>query len=222
MKLEVIAKNLRDVIKINQTKADRIEFCQNLEEGGLTPVRWMIKLATKISKVPINVMLRPSSRSFNYSEKEFAQMLNDAAWLETTKVNGVVFGILNDKNEIDVERMKQIIAKLPNKQKTFHKAFDEVSDFQNALAILNDLRIDSVLTAAGKDINQNLAVLQELTKNNKVTIIAGGGVTFSNVSTIKGVVDEIHVGTAIRQKTNWKSKIDVSKVNQLYELINNK
>lgn len=219
MKLEVIAKNLSDILKINKTNANRIEFCRNLEVGGLTPKRWVIKLAVMIARVPINVMLRPSSESFNYSEKDFKKMLKDAAFLAKTKVNGVVFGILNANNEIDINRMQQIIAKIPNKQKTFHKAFDQVNDFKQSLNILKSLKIDAVLTSAGKDINQNILTLKALTNSQKLTIIGGGGINFNNVEKISSVVNDIHVGTTIRKNNNWNSKIDIKKVNQLKVLI---
>lgn len=219
MKLEVIAKNLRDILKINKTNANRIEFCRNLEVDGLTPRRWIIKLAVIISRIPINVMLRPSSESFNYSDKDFKKMLKDASFLEKIKVNGVVFGILNKNNEIDVDRMQQIIAKIPSKQKTFHKAFDQVKDFKQALDTLKQLNIDAVLTSAGKDINQNISTLKELTANQKITIIGGGGITFNNVEKISSVVNEIHMGTAVRKNNDWNNKIDIKKINQIKKIV---
>lgn len=219
MVLEVIAKNLRDILKINKTKADRIEFCRCLTEGGLSANRWVIKIAVKISKVPINVMLRPSSESFNYSEKDFNRMLKDAAFLEKTKVNGVVFGILNDNNEIDVARMQEIISKIPSKQKVFHKAFDEVKDFNKSLDVLKELKIDAVLTSAGSDINNNLAILKQLKDKKKLIIIGGGGINFNNIKNVSLVVDEIHVGTTVRKNSSWSGTIDVNKVNQLKGII---
>lgn len=222
MTLEVIAKNLKDIIKINKSKANRIEFCRNLEVGGLTPNRWIIRIAAKISRIPINVMLRPSSENFNYSEKEFKKMLKDAAFLEKTKINGVVFGILNDNNEIDIVRMKQIIEKIPNKQKVFHKAFDQVKDFNQGLDILKQLKIDTVLTAAGENISENLTILKDLTATKKVIIMGGGGVTFDNVKKVISVVNDVHVGTAIRKDNTWNSKIDITKINQLKNIIEKK
>lgn len=219
MKLEVIAKNLRDIIKINKTNADQIEFCRNLAVGGLTPNKLIIVLATKISRIPINVMLRPSSESFNYSKKDFNKMLKDAAFLEKTKVNGVVFGILNDDRQIDITRMQQIIAKIPSKQKVFHKAFDQVGDFNQALDALAQLKIDTVLTAGGQDINQNLSLLASLKARNKVTVMAGGGVNFDNIKNIIPVVDSVHVGTTIRKDSSWNSKIDRLKINQIKQII---
>lgn len=221
MKLEVIAKNLKDVIKINKTKANRIEFCRDLEVGGLTPKRWIIRLAARISHLPINVMLRPSSESFNYSEKEFAKMLKDAEFLEKTKVNGVVFGILDDNNEIDVARMQQIIDRIPSKEKVFHKAFDEVPNFEQALNILEQLKVDAILTSAGKDINQNLSTLEKLTSMKKLRIIGGGGVSFANAKKVSCVVDDVHVGRTVRKNNSWDDEIDLAKVDQLSDLIKN-
>lgn len=221
MKLEVIAKNLRDIIKINKSKADRIEFCCNLEVGGLTPKRWIIRLAARISHLPINVMLRPNSESFNYSEKEFARMLKDAEFLEKIKINGVVFGILNDKNEIDIARMQQIIARIPNKEKVFHKAFDEVPNFEQALDILEQLKVDAILTSAGKDINQNLLILEKLTTLRKVRVIGGGGISFDNAKKVSCLVDDVHVGRTVRKNNSWDDEIDITKIDQLKDLINN-
>lgn len=221
MKLEVIAKNLKDIIKINKTKADRIEFCRNLEVGGLTPKRWIIRLAVRVSHLPINAMLRPSSESFNYSDKEFAKMLKDAEFLEKTKVNGVVFGILDENNEIDVARMQQIIAKIPSKEKVFHKAFDEVKNFEHAIDVLEQLKINAVLTAAGKDINQNLSTLKNLTAMKKVRIIGGGGITFDNAKKISCIVDDIHVGRTVRKRDSWDGEVDLIKIEQFNKLIKN-
>lgn len=219
MKLEVIAKNLKDISTINRSAADRIEFCRNLPVGGLTPKRWVIWLAAKIAKVPINVMLRPTSDSFNYSDKDFQRMLKDAAFIARTKVNGVVFGILNEQKEIDVARMQQIVALLPNKQKVFHKAFDELDDLPKGLQILADLGVDAVLTAGGADINANLLTLAQLTATKKLTIIGGGGVTFANAPAVAAVVDDVHVGTAVRINNSWTKKINQVKITELNEMI---
>lgn len=164
-------------------------------------------------------MLRPTSASFNYSEKDFQKMLKDAAFIARTKVNGVVFGILNEQNEIDVVRMQQIIALLSNKQKVFHKAFDELDDLPKGLQILADLGVDAVLTAGGADINGNLAKLAQLTIAKKLTIIGGGGVTFANAPAVAAVVDDVHVGTAVRVNHSWARKISQEKISALNKMI---
>lgn len=220
MKLEVIAKNIFDIYKINKSQADRIEFCKDLEVGGLTPSRFSIWLAAKISKVPVQIMIRPSASSFNYSVKDFEKMKKTARFVEkVSNINGVVFGILNDQNEIDEIRMQELVALLPSKQKTFHKAFDEVANKEQGIATLKELGIDHVLTSAGKNINENLDLLKKLTDLNQVTVLAGGGVNFDNIKNIIPACSEVHVGTAVRAENNWASKIVVAKINEMKMIV---
>lgn len=221
MKLEVIAKNLNDIIKINQTNADRIEFCRNLEVGGLTPNKIVIWLATKISKKPINVMLRPSDRSFNYNDYEYNQMIKMAKFINKINVNGVVFGILNENNEVDIERMTEIVKLLTKKEKTFHKAFDEVTNLKKSLLDLEKIGMSHVLTAGGKKpIHENLDQLKELKQMEKLSIIAGGGVDWNNINEVSNVTNEIHVGTLARKNKSWNKPIDIEMVNQIKSKIN--
>ncbi|WP_027048520.1 copper homeostasis protein CutC [Mesoplasma syrphidae] len=215
MKLEVIAASIEDIDMINQSSADRIEFCKNLEVGGLTPSYTDIEIAGNISKLPVNIMLRPTARDFFYSEEEFQIMLQDLEFIVTTKVAGVVVGIITPEGEINVERMKQITAKRGNKTVTFHKAFDNLVDFKKSLDILQELGVETVLTSGGSDINKNLEILQELKDYNKVTVLVGGGVNFDNIEKVVEAANEIHVGTAIREKKSWSSPISIDKINEM-------
>nr|WP_215216322.1 copper homeostasis protein CutC [Entomoplasma sp. MP1] len=51
------------MLVINESKADRIEFCTNLEDGGLTPSYKEIKKQVKFQNT-CNVILRPTARDF--------------------------------------------------------------------------------------------------------------------------------------------------------------
>ncbi|WP_027063053.1 copper homeostasis protein CutC [Mesoplasma seiffertii] len=215
MKLEVIAASIEDIEIINQSSADRIEFCKNLEVGGLTPSYTDIEIAGNISKLPVNIMLRPTARDFFYTEEEFQTMLQDLEFIVTTKVAGVVVGIITPEGEINVERMKQITAKRGNKTITFHKAFDNLKDFKKSLDILQELGIETVLTSAGDDLNKNLEILKELKDYNKVTVLVGGGVNLTNIEKVVEVANEVHVGTAVREKSSWTSPVSVEKINEM-------
>lgn len=54
--------------------ADRIELCDNLEEGGTTPSYGTIYLAKKNINIPISVIIRPRGGNFVYSNDEFEIM----------------------------------------------------------------------------------------------------------------------------------------------------
>jgi len=219
MKLEVIAINLVDVKKINESNADRIEFCHNLEVGGLTPTYAEIKQTAEESKLPINVMLRPTARDFYYTEAEFEQMLTDLKFIVTTKVNGIVVGIINPDGTINKERMQKIMELRGDKKVTFHRAFEQVKDQIQGLKDLAELGVDSLLTSGNGKILDSLDLLKELTDQKLVTIIGGSGINVDNIQQVSKNVNEIHVGTAVRDNQSWTSPINVEKINQLKEII---
>ncbi|AVP49759.1 copper homeostasis protein CutC [Williamsoniiplasma luminosum] len=221
MTLEVIATNIEDIKQINKSQADRIEFCFELERGGLTPSYETIKQAGEISSTPVNVMLRPHDRGYNYSDEDFNQMLIDAKYIASTKVNGVVCGILTPDKKIDQIRFKQIIDLLPGKQIVCHRAFQEVEDQIQGLKDLKALGVEMVLTSGRDKINESLDLLKTLKEANLVTIQAGGGVGFDNIQAIKQVVDAVHVGTAVRETKSWLAPISIEKINQMQDILSN-
>ena len=71
---EACVDNIQDAINAFKKGADRIEFCSNLNEDGLTPSNYdLISLKKNIS-IPVRVMVRPHSNSFNYNDDDLIQM----------------------------------------------------------------------------------------------------------------------------------------------------
>lgn len=222
MKLEVIANSLADIIAINQSQADRVEYCRDLEVGGLTPNYEDIKAVTEAAKVPVNVMVRPHDKGYVYTEAEFAQILKDVDFIANeTKAAGIVVGILTNEGKVDLERLKQIIAHAKDKTVTFHRAFQEVENQLEVLTTLEKMGIGCILTSGGNNINESLSLLKTLKEATKIKILGGGGVNFANVLQIKAVVDEIHVGTAIRETNSWSAPISIYKINQIKSCLEN-
>ena len=50
--------------------ARRIELCENLEVGGVTPSRELLNEAMQVSDIPVNVLIRPRGGSFVFDESE--------------------------------------------------------------------------------------------------------------------------------------------------------
>ncbi|AHI54042.1 copper homeostasis protein [Spiroplasma sabaudiense Ar-1343] len=214
MILEVIAKDLEDVKRINNSQANRIELCANLEVGGLTPDRELILAVTQISRLPVNVIVRPTARDFVYSEAEFNQMLDDIRFINKTTAKGIVIGVLTKDNEIDYKRMLKIMETVKNKTVTFHKAFDFLNNPVEGALFLDSINVSNILTAGGLgDIVDNLEVINDVNLNTVLKVLAGGGVNIENVGQILNVTDQIHIGTAARSQNNWDSEIDINKIN---------
>ena len=72
---EVCVDNLDNAVKAFNKGANRIEFCSNLNEDGLTPNFNDLKLIKSLVSVPIRVMIRPHSKSFEYNDNEERTMI---------------------------------------------------------------------------------------------------------------------------------------------------
>ena len=104
------------------------------------------------------------------------------------KASGFVFGILNERMEVDERRngeLVQLAAPLPC---TFHRAFDEVPDADRGLEDLIMCGFTSVLTSGGHPNAtagaENVAALQKK-YGERISIILGGGVRSSNINTLR-------------------------------------
>ncbi len=62
--LEVIATTVTDAVIAEKSGADRIELVTGMLEGGLTPSYGLIEEVVRSVSIPVQVMVRPHSRSF--------------------------------------------------------------------------------------------------------------------------------------------------------------
>ncbi|WP_339033825.1 copper homeostasis protein CutC [Spiroplasma endosymbiont of Cantharis rufa] len=219
MLLEVIGKDFKDIRLISNSNASRIEFCNDLKVGGLTPALEDIKYACDLSKLPINIIVRNTARDFFYTEKEKKDMIEQIKFIRTTKANGIVIGALNKDLTIDVQFMKQVIKQKGNLEITFHKAFDEVKDFIESYRLLNELGIDNVLTSGGHDIKKGRKIIKKLvTLNLNTKVLVGGGIDQKNFSSFKKLSKNIHVGSCVRNNKSWDESVNEKKINELLEI----
>lgn len=197
MKLEVCVGNYNEALQGFKDGGNRIELCDNLQEGGTTPSYGTIKKAVNNIKIPINVIIRPRGGDFTYSKDEFEIMKEDIRICKELNVNGVVFGILNNDKTIDIERNRELKECADGLSTTFHMAFDEIENKKEAIDILVDIGIDRILTKGGeKNAPSNLEVLKELIEyaNNRIIVMPGGGITSENRDYIKNYTnaEELH------------------------------
>ena len=73
--LDIACDSIQSAINAQQGGADRIELCENLAQGGVTPSAAKIKLAKAKLNVPVFVLIRPRKGDFLYSQLELETML---------------------------------------------------------------------------------------------------------------------------------------------------
>lgn len=171
--------------------ANRIELCENLSEGGTTPSYGTIKECLKRLSVPTLVMIRPRGGDFLYNPEEIEIMKNDILLCKDLGVSGVVFGVLNNENEVDVPLLKSLINCASPMEVTFHKAIDEVSDPLASLDILIDLGVNRVLTSGKAETAiQGAELLNRMVEKaqDKIIIVVAGKVSKDNIEEIQTLI----------------------------------
>ncbi|WP_370000713.1 copper homeostasis protein CutC [Winogradskyella sp.] len=202
MKLEICANSYQSAKNAQDAGAHRIELCQELSVGGITPSYGLLKKVIEELDIPVFVLIRPRSGNFVYSNDEFVIMKTDIQLCKDLGCHGIVSGVLKEDKAIDIERTKELVELSKPLEFTFHRAFDEVKNPNEALEQLIDLGIERVLTSGQKSsAEKGLEVLQELHKmsKNRITILAGGGITSENAGLFKELgLKEIHASASTK------------------------
>ena len=191
-KIEIACFNLESALIAQKAGADRVELCADMTVGGTTPTIEMIQQARENLIIDINVMIRPRGGNFVYSDSEFEQMKSEIETIKKLGVNGFVFGILNEDKSINIDQNKELVELAKPFPCTFHRAFDEVLDYEKALEDIISCGFSTILTSGtfpnvmeGKDVLRQLVIQA----NNRIEIMPGGGLRSANISELNNMVN---------------------------------
>jgi copper homeostasis protein len=205
--LEVIATTVADAKAAARGGADRLELVTAMGEGGLTPSIGMIEAAIAAVPIPVNVIVRPHSRSFIYDADDFAVMVRDVRAAKVAGANAVVVGILTASREVDREALLRVVDAADGMPLTFHRAFDEARDLREALDVLLEVgAVTNVLTSGGKpsvlDAVAEVQALVAQAAQSHCTVLAGAGLTVDRVRGFAHAarVRAVHFGSGVREE----------------------
>lgn len=214
MLLEICTSNYKSAINAEKSGAHRIELCQELAVGGITPSYGFLKQVAEQLSIPIFVLIRPRSGNFTYSDAEFEIMKKDIRLCKELGVSGIVSGVLNSNNSLDEKRTQELVELSKPLSFTFHRAFDWVPDPVATLEKLSSIGIDRILTSGQQtSAIKGVDLLEKLKKlsNNKVTILPGGGVNANNIKAFKNLgFKEIHASATKIKKANLTTDISMN------------
>ncbi|MFK4289233.1 copper homeostasis protein [Bacillus sp. RC240] len=223
--LEVIATCLEDVKRIEKAGGNRIELISSYTEGGLTPSYAFIKKAVDAVQIPVHVMIRPHAKSFTYTEEEIEMMKEDIVVAQNLGAAGVVLGVLNVQNEVDEEKLVDLLSVVDGINVTYHRAIDDTENPVEAMKALKKFnKVTHVLTSGGQgNVVDNIPVLREMQKESEgnIQLVVGSGVTKENVKQLldETGISQAHVGTAVREGKSCFSEIDPNLVQELVQII---
>ncbi len=186
--IEVCANSAYSAIAAQEGGAKRVELCSALPEGGLTPSYGEIVTTQKNLSIDLNVIIRPRSGDFHYSELEIASMIEDICLCKKLGVHGVVFGVLTAEGDVDIPLCQRLLSHCDGLSATFHRAFDVCRDPYAALENIIDLGFERILSSgqaasalAGKDVLAQLVTQA----GGRISIMAGCGVNEHNIAEIR-------------------------------------
>ena len=185
--VEVCANSVKSALSGQSGGAVRIELCDNLAVGGLTPPLEQIQQARNGLHIQLYVIIRPREGDFIYNDTEFEMMKQSIRMCGETGCDGVVIGMLTPQGGIDTHRCAELIqiARDFSMGVTFHRAFDCCIDLFHSLDAILCLGCDRILTSGGKNSAPEGAwVIKQLIDRaaGRISIMPGAGITVSTIA----------------------------------------
>lgn len=164
--------------------ADRLEVCDNLDVGGLTPPLELLRACLALG-VPCVAMARPRAGNFHYTHDERRLLIEAVEGTRDTGAQGVVFGALAADQSVDDETVDEVVSLCTGIDTVFHRAFDETPNVREALDTLMQCGVTRVLTSG--QAATAIGGLDALTAlferaGARIEILPGGGIRAGNVA----------------------------------------
>ena len=225
--LEICVETLEAALAAELGGADRIELCQELSVGGVTPSAELMREVRASVDIPVFAMIRPRSGDFCYTPEEFEQMMRDLETAKECGMNGAVLGILLPDRRVDIERTRALVELAHPLPVTFHRAFDETADLHAALDDVMATGAARVLTSGGKpSAEQGAGEIAALVESGgeKIRVLCGGGINSANLERVVQMTQarEFHTGlSSVLPYPQSNHEAFEEEVRKLVELLRN-
>ena len=184
---EVCLDSVESAMEAQAGKADRVELCNNLFEGGTTPSSGMIRLAREKLSIGLQVIIRPRGGDFCYSDIEMDVMKQDVITAREAGADGIVIGILRPDGTVDIQRCRELMDLKGSMSVTFHRAFDMTRDPFQALEDIISLGCDRILSSGQEaTVPEGLDLLKALVQkaDHRIIIMPGCGISERNLEKV--------------------------------------
>lgn len=229
MNFELCTDSLQGAMKAGKYGFKSIELCSSLSAGGLTPNYGLIKKCVEESDVEVHVMIRHKEGRFSAEIEDLSLMKYDIEASKQAGATGVVFGILNEKNEVDGKNeILADFAKTIGLKTTFHRAFDFVPDFRVAIEQVMKIGFDRLLTSGLQPKAElGVSVIAEIQQNfgKDIQVIAGSGISPKNALKFSASgIDYLHftarkpIGNPLEMEMGQVYETDERKIQQILNL----
>lgn len=194
--------------------AARVELCQALGLGGLTPSAGLVEAAVELASAAsaasfVHVLVRPRGGGFVYDRDEVEAIVRDIRSARSLGADGVVVGALTDAGALDLAAIAAFLEAAHGLDVTVHRAVDAATDPLAAVAALAGTGVRRVLTSGGAaDCRAGLPTLARMVSEVRgaVEVMAGGGVGVDDVRALAAIgVDAVHLSARRRDQRGGPS-----------------
>ncbi|NLS09707.1 copper homeostasis protein CutC [Nesterenkonia sp. MY13] len=196
--LEIAVQDAEGARAAAAAGADRLELCQGLSLGGLTPSRALLEDTVRLN-LPVRVLIRPRAGGYRYTSAEAAVMIHDAAHALEAGAEGVIVGALT-VDGLDSKLLSELVSAADGHPVVLHRCADVLLAQgwgpQRLAEELIGLGITGVLSSGGAPTAaQGTDVLSELASFDALEVIAGGGIRAEQISAFSAV-DAVHLSAS--------------------------
>ena len=183
--------------------ASRLELCQALEVGGLTPSLAVLEsVLGAVDPALVNVLIRPRGGGFCYDAEEIALVEADIRACVDRGAGGVVVGALTPDGALDVSALRRWRDAAGPAVLVFHRAIDAAQDPDAVFDALREEGVGRVLTSGGAPRSlDGVARLAAFAgrAGGAIEVMAGGGVQPGDIPALFGAgVDAVHLSARTR------------------------
>jgi copper homeostasis protein len=204
--LEIAVFNIDSAIAAAAAGADRLELCENPQEGGTTPSYGTLKLVKQNIRIPVFPIIRPRGGDFLYSVTEFEVMKQDIRLCKELGFEGVVIGLLLPDGHIDIARTAELVELAYPMDASFHRAFDRCADAFKGLEDVISAGCTRILTSGQvPNATDGKELIRQLVNKagDRIIIMPGSGVRSNNIRELADYTGakELHSSARVSSKS---------------------
>lgn len=224
MQVEICCNSVLSALNAKRGGAYRIELCQALGEGGTTPSAAAIEYCVKELNLQTRVLIRPRGGNFVYGDEEMKVILKDIEHANYLGAHAVVVGFLTPEGDIDIKKTRQAVEAAEGMSVTFHRAFDECRNPQEALEQIIGCGCHKLLTSGCKPTAwEGREMIRTLLKqaDRRIGIIAASGITNDNIEQLYKETGICEVHASLKHTVDGLTCTDIDQVRDFMNTTDN-
>lgn len=209
--LEIAVFNMESALLAVEAGADRLELCENPEEGGTTPSYGALQIAMEKISIPVFPIIRPRGGDFLYDDTEVEMIKRDLLLCKQLGFPGAVLGMLKKDGSIDTDQTSRLVEWSYPLEITFHRAFDRAKDPLQSLKDIIQTGCSRILTSGQRpNVGNGLELVTELVReaDGDIIIMPGSGVRMEIMEQLLGTgASEFHSSARKQVKSTMAFKV---------------